>query len=75
VDVHLGYKANLKDNRYLTMINIQKLEFCEFMENREDYTRFASVGQWVDITFPKLLHKCPYNVRARVPSIESYVTF
>jgi hypothetical protein len=66
VDVHLGYKANLRDKRFLTMINIQKMDFCNFMENRETYSRFINAGEWVEITFPKFFHKCPYKVRTKI---------
>lgn len=47
---------------YQKAMDLPKLDWCNIMENAEKFPLMMKPVAWVNLTFPNLVHKCPYTV-------------
>lgn len=60
LDVIFDYKK--LGGNYHRIINLRKVDVCKVMDNIDNFPMFKGVVNWLNLTFPKLVHKCPFTV-------------
>ena len=59
---------------YRQVINIDNIDVCHTLEGIHDiHPYFKSGAEWINQSFPGLVHKCPYNASKSFQHFRSYV--
>lgn len=60
IEVYVGYRS-LAGN-YRQLINLKKIDMCSILENTKNFAMMKKPIMWLNISYPGLVHKCPYTV-------------
>lgn len=61
VDVS-NWHRNIRGENFRPFVILKKLEACKLMEYVSKYPSMVVPIDWMNLTFPGLIHKCPFKV-------------